>query len=49
MNDMPFHCGQRIGEDISLCPALTQLKQEHIPLREQMEQTDRYKHCSVNL
>ncbi|MBN2908887.1 hemerythrin domain-containing protein [Polycladomyces sp. WAk] len=35
---MPFHCGQRVGEDIPLCPALTRLKQEHIPLREQMEQ-----------
>ncbi|MGA9175445.1 MAG: hypothetical protein WBZ33_15925 [Thermoactinomyces sp.] len=38
MNEMPFHCGHMMGEDVSLCPALRQLKQEHIPLREQMEQ-----------
>jgi hemerythrin-like domain-containing protein len=35
MNEMPFHM---IGENVSLCPALSQLIQEHKPLREQMEQ-----------
>ncbi|MGX9708494.1 hemerythrin domain-containing protein [Laceyella tengchongensis] len=38
MNKTPFHCGHMMGENVSLCPALRQLKQEHIPLREQMEQ-----------
>lgn len=38
MNDMPFSCGMMMGGKVSLCPALNQLRQEHIPLREQMEE-----------
>ncbi|WP_124728635.1 hemerythrin domain-containing protein [Staphylospora marina] len=35
---MPFHCSHMMGGNVSLCPALKQLKQEHTPLREQLEQ-----------
>jgi regulator of cell morphogenesis and NO signaling len=38
MNEMPFHCGHMMGGDVPLCPALQQFKQEHVTLREQMEQ-----------
>jgi len=36
MND--FSCGNMAGGAVTLCPALSRLKQEHIPLRNQLEQ-----------
>lgn len=38
MNEFPFTCGHMAGGNGPLCPALSRLKEEHIPLRTQLEQ-----------
>ncbi|MGA8942207.1 MAG: hemerythrin domain-containing protein [Thermoactinomyces sp.] len=36
MENMPFHC-HSMGEEVSLSPAFSYLKEQHVQLREQME------------